>query len=345
MLSAYARLDADRFAERPALPFEAFATGQRFRHRPGITLSQQENVMEALASFNNAMLHYDLYFAAQTEFGRPLMVSTLTLQRAIGMTTRTFGARRRIVAFQDIALKSPLRDGDTIYAESEVTGLAECNAEFGTVSILTTCLTSDRRIAAEIHWIAEIYRAGRFPGQEAGTLEFQPRFASHLPDKEGTFVEQTGLFFGDFREGETFLHAPRYSFTLTEGMARARMAMEPHPAFTDLDWIGRHGDGQRMSETYVVAAGATASTRTFGRVVANLGWRDIELPNPVMAGDTVEAVSQVLDCRPSRSRPGQGVITVRTSASNQRQQIVLDYVRKLLVYGRGSDTPYAASGY
>ena len=70
-----------RFRERAGLDFEDFAVGQLFKHRPGLTVSQQDNAEEALDTLNQAMLHYDARFAARTEWGRNLVVSTLTIQR------------------------------------------------------------------------------------------------------------------------------------------------------------------------------------------------------------------------------------------------------------------------
>ena len=93
MFSAYHRIGENRYRQRIGLDFEDFAAGQQFRHRPGVTLSQQDNADEALDTLNGAMLHYDAHYAAATAWQRPLMVSTLTLQRLIGMASKTYGRR------------------------------------------------------------------------------------------------------------------------------------------------------------------------------------------------------------------------------------------------------------
>lgn len=90
MHTAYYHLGDGLYAERFGLGFEHLSAGQRFVHRPGITFSQQDNVSEALDSINSAMVHYDDCYAGLTDWKRPLMVSTLTLQRLIGMTSKTF---------------------------------------------------------------------------------------------------------------------------------------------------------------------------------------------------------------------------------------------------------------
>ena len=104
MFSAYHRIGENRYRQRIGLDFEDFAAGLRFRHRPGLTLSQQDNADEALDTQNGAMLHYDAHYAAATAWQNPLMVSTLTLQRLIGMASKTYGRRSAILGFDDIAM-------------------------------------------------------------------------------------------------------------------------------------------------------------------------------------------------------------------------------------------------
>jgi len=64
-----------------------------------------------------------------------------------------------------------------------------------------------------------------------------------------------------------------------------------------------------------------------------------------IAGDTIEAESTILEARASRSRPGEGIISVATCARNQHGAEVVAYRRTLLVYRRVASTPYAAAGY
>jgi itaconyl-CoA hydratase len=348
MLSAYDRLGDNRYRERTGLDLEDFAPGQRFRHRPGVTLSQQDNADEALETLNAAMLHYDAHYAAATAWGRPLMVSTLVLQRIIGMASKTYGHRRAILGFSEIALTAPVFGGDTLYAESEVldseTGP---DADSGPASsgIVTARLRAVRPDGSEIGRFTcrfAIFR--RATGSDPAAD--QPRFAAFHLAEDGALVEQTGLYFDDVHPGDSFLHAPRRSFAPSAVLAHATRALELAPQYHDLDWAARHNDGRLVvSETFVIAQATAATTRTFGRVVANLGWYDIELPQPVHAGDTIEVESTILETRASRSRTGEGIVSVATHARNQVGETVLTYRRNLLVYRRAADSPYARAGY
>ena len=63
----------------------------------------------------------------------------------------------------------------------------------------------------------------------------------------------------------------------------------------------------------------------------NLGWREVRLPAPVFAGDTLRAETEILEKRESKSRPGRGIVTVRTRGLNQRDEVVIEFERSIMV--------------
>lgn len=343
---AYGRHADGKYQERWGLDFEDFSPGQRFVHRPGVTLSQQDNTDEALDTMNAAMLHYDAHYAAQTAWKKPLMVSTITLQRAIGIGSKTFGRRKALLGFSEIALTKPVFGGDTLYAASEILDCAPADNDTGTVEVLTRATLADGTEVARFTWRGSIYRRGRGPDGDLPPPRPEPRFAAWRAADDGSLVEQVGLYFEEFEPGETFVHSPRRSFYWDEAVEHAWRSLELGARYHDLDWIARHAGGKlQIAETFVIAAATALSTRTFGRVVANLGWYDIALPHPVHAGDTIEVESTVLDARASKSRPNEGILNVETRAFNQQRVPVLSYRRNLLVYRRAAESPYAKAGY
>ena len=343
---AYLRAGEARYQERFGLEFEEFAVGQRFRHRPGVTLSQQDNADESLDTLNYAMLHYDAHYAAQTAWKKPLMVSTITLQRVIGLASRTFGRKKAILGFAEIALTGPVFGGDTLYSESEIAAVKPADAQHGVVTVRSRGVTAEGREVARLTYDLAVYRRGCHPDEQgAGAPAEEERFRLY-DDRDGWLLERYGLFYEDARAGETFVHFPRRTFYRDEAVEHAWRSLEANPQFHDQSWIERHQDGrQRIQEPWLITAATACTTRTFGRVVANLGWTDIRLPVPVHAGDTTEAESTIVDKRESKSRPNEGILTVDTRAFNQRRELVLCYRRNLLVYKRDAETPYARAGY
>ena len=348
---------AQRYREHFGLFFERFAPGQRYVHRPGITLSQQDNADETLDSYNGAMIHFDARYAGMSSWRRPLMVSTLTVQRLVGMMAKTFGCRRDILGFREISLSAPVFAGDTIYAESEI---LECRP--GTtpgVGIVTVRIVGrkDRHhdgsplaepaVFANLVAEIEVFTAAGWIAvalQPLGEPAREPRFGCYR-DEHGQRVEQWGLFFEDARPGESFVHAPRRSFHRADIVRDARRAFDFTPGTHLAPWVDERQQGRlRVPETMLLGAVTALTTRTFGRVSANLGWTGITL-GPVYEGDTVEAESTVVEARESKSRPHEGVLTVDTFARNQHGEEVCRYRRNLLVYRRAGESPYAMAGY
>ena len=167
--ASHVQIGERRFRERAGLDFEEFEAGQVFKHRPGLTISQQDNVKEALDTLNRAMLHYDARYAAQTEWGKPLVVSTLTVQRVVGMTGKTFGKRSRVLGFGEITLRHPVFGGDTLYAETEVREVRDDgHASWGRLGLLTLGVNQDGAVVCEIAWEVEVYKRAALPFAEAG---------------------------------------------------------------------------------------------------------------------------------------------------------------------------------
>lgn len=352
-LFAYARLGPKHYRERFGLSFEEFTVGQVFEHRPGVTVTQQDNLEEALDTLNNAQLHYDLHYAEQTEWKLNLGVSTLTLQRLLGMSSRTFYRRRRILGFSKIAMTHPVFGGDTLYARTTVLAKddvgAKGDADTGVLSLLTEGLNQRGEFVAQLHYRAEAYRAGRHPEDKLladAPLVEEERFRLYHPAASGgALVEQCGLYFEDFVAGETFEHWPGKTVSAAESATHALRSLEINPRYTDAGYaaavLQRPVD---IFEPFALGFVTALTTRTFGRVVANLGWTDIELPRPLRAGETIRCASTIGETRLSAHRPTQGIVNADTVARGDDGSVVCSFKRAFLVYKRGLG-PYAASGY
>ena len=67
-------------------------------------------------------------------------------------------------------------------------------------------------------------------------------------------------------------------------------------------------------------------------VFANLGWDEIRLPTPVFEGDTIYSRSEALEKRESESRENVGIVTVKTTGFNHEGEVVIAFVRTIMVY-------------
>jgi len=171
------------------------------------------------------------------------------------------------------------------------------------------------------------------------------KHASHVEIEPGVFLESLGLFFEDIEVGETYEHRPGKTFTIEESMRHTLRALDQTPLFTDLNFHDHaDGAGWTINPLHVLAALTGMMTKTFSKVVANLAWQNVRFHDPVKDGDTIYAESTVLEKRDSKSRPGQGIIVVRTTARTHHGRLVCTFERAILIYGRGQG-PYEAAGY
>jgi itaconyl-CoA hydratase len=105
-----------------------------------------------------------------------------------------------------------------------------------------------------------------------------------------------------------------------------------------------YGGEELIGESFLISVITALTTKTFGKVVANLGWTNMQFPVPVRAGDTIYAESEILGKRESSSRPNQGIMHAKTRTLNQRGEEVCSFERRFLLYKRGQG-PYEAAGY
>lgn len=115
-----------RFLASYGRALEDFAVGDVYEHRPGRTITEADNIQFSLLTMNSHPMHCDHAFAAESEFGRPLVNSALTLAIVVGMTVNDVSAKSVAnLGWREIKLTAPVFPGDTVYARSEVLAVRE----------------------------------------------------------------------------------------------------------------------------------------------------------------------------------------------------------------------------
>src|SRR5258706_11545578 len=163
---------------------------------------------------------------------------------------------------------------------------------------------------------------------------------------EQRYRERFGRYFEDFEVGATYEHRPGRTISETDNTWFALLTMNQHPIHFDAEYAKHTEFGRPLvvsTLTLSLLVGMSVSD-TSQKAVANLGWDKVRLPKPVFVGDTLYAESTVLEKRESASRPDQGIVTIHTIGRNQRQEIVCEFDRTILVLKRGSDLE-AKAGY
>ena len=117
----------------PGLYFDEFQVGQIFDHPIRRTITEADNVLITTLTHNPAALHLDAEYMKNTEFGRPLVNSCLTLSFMVGISVNdtTHGTTVANLGWDEVRFPLPLFHGDTIHIQSEVIDLRESRSRPG----------------------------------------------------------------------------------------------------------------------------------------------------------------------------------------------------------------------
>jgi acyl dehydratase len=132
-------------------------------------------------------------------------------------------------------------------------------------------------------------------------------------------------YFEDIEIGSRTLTA---SVEVTEeGILAFARVYDPQPMHLDAEAARRGLYGGLIASGWHTAAlvmGMVARARPFGEAeVLGLGVEALEWPAPVRPGDTIQAETEVVSARISRSKPAYGIVKVRITTRNQRGEVVM----------------------
>ena len=146
-----------------------------------------------------------------------------------------------------------------------------------------------------------------------------------------------GRYYEDFGVGAVYQHRLGRTVTTTDNMWFTLLTQNTSPLHFDHHYASQSRFGRPLvNSTFTLALVTGQSVSDVSQnAVANLGWEEVSLPNPVFEGDTLYSATEVLAMRESRSRPGTGIIKVRTTGMNQRGDVVITFVRTIMVHKRG----------
>ena len=146
--------------------FEDFEVGDVYEHRLGRTVLSTDNAWFTLLTQNTAPLHFDAHYAAQTEWGRPLVDSTFTLALVTGQSVADVSQNVMAnLGWDEVRLPHPVFEGDTIYSESEVLEARESRSRpnVGVVKVATRGYNQDGAVVITFTRTLLVYRRDHAP--------------------------------------------------------------------------------------------------------------------------------------------------------------------------------------
>ena len=124
------------------------------------------------------------------------------------------------------------------------------------------------------------------------------------------YRETFGRYYEDFHVGDVYEHRPGKTVTEYDNHLFTLMTMNTHPMHFDAEFA----KASEFKKNIVVSPYTLA----------------------LLIGMSVTDCSEVLAKRDSQSRPGQGIVTIRTIGLNQDGVKICTFVRNMLIPGRGN---------
>ena len=146
--------------------FEDFEVGDVYPHRLGRTVTQTDNIWFTLLTQNTAPLHFDVHYASQTEFKKPLVNSAFTIALVTGQTVADISQNVFAnLGWDEVRLPNPVFEGDTLYSQSEVLDKRESKSRpnVGIVTVKTAGFNQDGIIVITFKRSVMVYKRGFEP--------------------------------------------------------------------------------------------------------------------------------------------------------------------------------------
>jgi len=145
-----------------------------------------------------------------------------------------------------------------------------------------------------------------------------------------------GRVFEDFVPGDIFEHPLGRTITQADNIWFTLLTVNTNPIHFDEAYAARTEFKRPLvNSTFTLALVTGLSVSDVSLNAINLGWDEVRLPAPVFEGDTLYAQSEVIEARPSASRPTMGIVKLRTTGVNQNGVKVIEFLRTIMVYRRG----------
>jgi acyl dehydratase len=147
-----------------------------------------------------------------------------------------------------------------------------------------------------------------------------------------------GLYLEDFQPGRVIPHRLTRTVTQMDNMLFSNMTLNPQPLHIDAHFCATETEWGRplMNSLFTLGLmiGISVNDTTVGTTIANLGMNDVKFPHPLFEGDTINATSEIVSVRESKSRPDAGIVEFHHRAFNQDGKLVAECRRQAFMRKR-----------
>jgi acyl dehydratase len=146
-----------------------------------------------------------------------------------------------------------------------------------------------------------------------------------------------GKYYDDLNIGDQIRHSQGRTITEMDNVLFSALTMNTQPLHINEDFAAKTPFGQRIVNgifTLGLVVGLTVAELTEGTIVANLGYEKVVHPNPVFHGDTLYVETEVLEKRPSASKPDRGIVRLKHTGHKPDGTVVIEVERTVLFLKR-----------
>jgi acyl dehydratase len=154
-----------------------------------------------------------------------------------------------------------------------------------------------------------------------------------MTDPSERVVVQRGLWYEELEVGARYRHSPGRTISEADNAWFSALTMNQQALHVDAVFSAEQEFGKPLVNsmlTLAMVVGLSVNQLTQGTLVANLGFEAVRFPAPVFHGDTLRAETVVTAKRESKSRSGQGVVTLLHTGFNQHGDVVVVATRNAL---------------
>ena len=141
-----------------------------------------------------------------------------------------------------------------------------------------------------------------------------------------------GRYLEDFKPGEIIRHRLTRTVTQMDNMLFSNMTLNPQPLHIDADFCAKETEWGKplMNSLFTLGLmiGISVNDTTVGTTIANLGMSEVKFPAPLFEGDTLHCTTEVMEVRPSKSRPDAGIVAFLHRGYNQHDVLVAECHRQ-----------------
>lgn len=158
-----------------------------------------------------------------------------------------------------------------------------------------------------------------------------------MSNQDTARIEQRGLYLEELQLNAVYVHKPGRTLTEADNVQFTTMTMNNQGLHLDAAWAATQPFGKPLVNSMLTLStliGQSVGQLTEGTIVGQLGINDVVFPHPMFHGDTLYTETEITQLRESKSRPGQGIVSMKHTGRNQDGVVVATASRTCLIWSK-----------